>query len=440
MAKDSKKSDETTEDTKTTEKKDTTSSAVIETKQKKPISMALAFGIAIFALIAVGVGLVLYQNRDLGPVATFDRMIEQSLDTDTFTQRYLTDVGFAKFDVTARSDFSDIMSPAINADMNIEISFFGDLKLETELTAIEDDVYLRYENVEINVDESQAAGGEIPDELINAWFQLVDDGLSVANDDFSLGDLSTGINTVLGQVLIGNFSDEQDEQILNFIDENPIYMYEEADVVSEDVDGVDTYKYQITINTENLSELTRLVAPMLGITDEAEVEEQIASLQEPTEFTVWVTKGSRQLHKVEFGEEDATSTVEYSDYNDGLRVEAPEVQLTPDEVNGIIQQIPEDEISDSEKDEETRSDIDSVFNQLEVYYADFGVYPRTIDVNANTLLGLDEGSLIAPDGQELNSPGGYTYEPQDCSSSGCASFTLTADLSDGSTYRKDSLN
>jgi len=104
----------------------------------------------------------------------------------------------------------------------------------------------------------------------------------------------------------------------------------------------------------------------------------------------------------------------------------------------------------SAKDSKRKADINALQSQLEVAYADSGSYPTLAQLNDTTwrktnMLGFDDTILKDPDGNQSKlaaAPAAkvYSYQPAGCSPSGCATFTLTATLDDGSKYTKQSLN
>jgi len=94
-------------------------------------------------------------------------------------------------------------------------------------------------------------------------------------------------------------------------------------------------------------------------------------------------------------------------------------------------------------DVERKNDINSIYQKLEEYYNENGDYPtsdKLVYKTIETLPGLDEESLRDPDGKFINQGGDYIYEPSDCTALGCAQYTLSAKLGDGTEYTKLSLN
>ncbi|HSX30543.1 MAG TPA: hypothetical protein VLE99_01370 [Candidatus Saccharimonadales bacterium] len=103
------------------------------------------------------------------------------------------------------------------------------------------------------------------------------------------------------------------------------------------------------------------------------------------------------------------------------------------------------------KDSEREADINSLDAHIEAYFASNGFYPTLAQMNdaswlATNMKGLDPEALKDPDGTKSqlgSTPTAtqYAYVPAGCSGAdGCQSFTVSALLSDGTTYEKSSLN
>lgn len=117
----------------------------------------------------------------------------------------------------------------------------------------------------------------------------------------------------------------------------------------------------------------------------------------------------------------------------------------------------ESSLSASAKDTERETDIKYLHGQVEASYAEEGVYPTLGDINSSAwrktnMSGLMDEALKDPDGYGnylASSPAKnmYSYTVSGESSAycdndtiDCTKYTLTATLSDGSTYTKEALN
>jgi hypothetical protein len=108
-------------------------------------------------------------------------------------------------------------------------------------------------------------------------------------------------------------------------------------------------------------------------------------------------------------------------------------------------------ISKSSADVERRTDVNALFTQLEVFYNDMGYYPNLTDLNSSTwraanIKGLDAAAYKDPSGTSsllaaTASKTQYGYSATDCAPANeCQHFSMSAIFSDGSVYKKDSLN
>ncbi len=98
------------------------------------------------------------------------------------------------------------------------------------------------------------------------------------------------------------------------------------------------------------------------------------------------------------------------------------------------------------KDAERQTDINALQAHLEAYNAQNGVYPTLIELNtaqwrATNMKGLDPTALQDPSGTSpvlvaTATATQYGYQATSCTNDGCAGFTLTAKLSDASSYTK----
>jgi hypothetical protein len=82
-------------------------------------------------------------------------------------------------------------------------------------------------------------------------------------------------------------------------------------------------------------------------------------------------------------------------------------------------------------DAAVKSDILSIYSNLEVYFAQNAFYPLEQELNSQNWRSDNMPSIS----EEVFS-NSYDYSPSGCNAEGCQSFTLSAKLSDGSTFAK----
>ncbi|HET7673343.1 MAG TPA: type II secretion system protein [Candidatus Saccharimonadales bacterium] len=106
------------------------------------------------------------------------------------------------------------------------------------------------------------------------------------------------------------------------------------------------------------------------------------------------------------------------------------------------------------RDADRKSDINAIYSQVEVYFAENAKYPSLTQLNDSTfrtsnLKGLQDDALTDPKGSGatlVSAPASnaYSYEvtPAGCdnSTTDCTGFTLTATLEGGGTFAKTGSN
>ncbi|HSX46350.1 MAG TPA: hypothetical protein VLG27_05135, partial [Candidatus Saccharimonadia bacterium] len=114
-------------------------------------------------------------------------------------------------------------------------------------------------------------------------------------------------------------------------------------------------------------------------------------------------------------------------------------------------------ITGNANDSKRQADINSLQTQLEAYFQQSGNYPSLGDMNDDSWLtqnmpDLDRSALQDPDGPNDGlvatlAAKAYAYQPTDDSGNSCeaddtqcSKYTLTATLSDGTTYQKANLD
>lgn len=144
-----------------------------------------------------------------------------------------------------------------------------------------------------------------------------------------------------------------------------------------------------------------------------------------------------------------TDTVPFTELLAKMGVAAPESS------GNTSSQAPKGSITARAYDSERQTDINALRSQVEVHYANWGNYPSLAQINdaawrTKNMRGLSSEALRDPESSSeklasVASRGTYGYQalPANCSGGenatiGCDSFVLTAILSDGTKYTKDS--
>jgi hypothetical protein len=110
-------------------------------------------------------------------------------------------------------------------------------------------------------------------------------------------------------------------------------------------------------------------------------------------------------------------------------------------------------VSDKASDSDRKADIQAIYSQLEVYFAENSFYPNLSQLNNKAfrtanMKGLTDAALTPPSSTNASlaavaSASAYGYTATDCNAAGatgCQAFTLTALLSTGEKYTKTGSN
>lgn len=107
------------------------------------------------------------------------------------------------------------------------------------------------------------------------------------------------------------------------------------------------------------------------------------------------------------------------------------------------------------RDADRKSDVNAIYSQVEVYFAQEGKYPSLTQLNDSTfrtanLKGLQDDALTDPKGSAATLVGtpaansyAYAVTPSGCDNGtggDCTGFTLTATLESGGTFAKTGSN
>ena len=151
----------------------------------------------------------------------------------------------------------------------------------------------------------------------------------------------------------------------------------------------------------------------------------------------------------------AKASFEFKPYAGEINVEKPANAIP---IERVFKQLGFDPVktvaavNSKAEDTKRKNDINSIYSQLEIYYAKNGYYPSLDQVNTPSwrsanFRGLDSSALkdplatsaiLAPTASKVQ----YGYAPSGCNATGqkCSSYTLVAVLSSGKIFAKKSFN
>jgi hypothetical protein len=239
---------------------------------------------------------------------------------------------------------------------------------------------------------------------------------------------------------------------------------------TDTVNGASAYKYQVSIDDDkaaalnlNTSAYFKKLTSCLNQGDSS-MPASLSSLKDgdKTPVTIWVDKKSKLIVKYA-SQSTAKDKAKGTEGSLSGTIKYQKVSITaPSDAKPVMNLLNDLDLSSlyggpqtQSKDTERKTDINALRGQLEAYWADKGFYPTLASLNDPTwrsanLLGLDEAALKDPDGSSSKlaaAPAKNVYSyvtvPATCDNGthgNCNSYTLTATLSDGSAYSKQSLN
>lgn len=107
---------------------------------------------------------------------------------------------------------------------------------------------------------------------------------------------------------------------------------------------------------------------------------------------------------------------------------------------GLVFFVQQRNLNIAARDSQRKMAINEIYYNLEdVYYPSYQAYPEHL--TADQLKGVDPGALKDPNGITVGDYGSdYRYEPKDCTSGKCKSYTLTSKLEHEADYTKTSRN
>jgi hypothetical protein len=245
---------------------------------------------------------------------------------------------------------------------------------------------------------------------------------------------------------------------------------------ADTVDGKAALKYQLSINDDKLSAFDLDSTPYVKSINSCLSKAGGTGLSlsstkdgDTAPLTLWVDKSSKQVikyatqstnkDKAKGIQGDLTGTITYAPVSITPPANAKPLLSLLNKLNlgpllpGNLDFNPSVETG-AAKDTERQTDINALQSQLEVYFADNGFYPTLAQLNsaawrAANLKGADINAFKDPDGSAAalaSSPTKniYAYQaaPAGCNDTTikCQHYTLTATLSTGKTYVKQSLN
>lgn len=288
--------------------------------------------IAVLALVivAAAAGAFFFLFRSDSPEDVFAKFMAKNTEATTFTQTY-SDNSESDADVRAeaKTDFTDPTNP--KSDILLTVSADNStvtLRVEGRVIGIGDATYINYQAVDVDSDDSivreqvEALGGAasfLGISNLNEWVE-VDNSSNFtfgSGDPLQLQFIGRGVNTVLGEMPIGNFGDKAGE--IQALVEG-MYTVNFENVTEEEVNGVNAMRFEVDLDETKVEDVNRQIADLLELSElQQSAISDLAFFEDSGDFTIWVNPNTYQPVKVEAGD----IMVEYSDFGGSYDISSP---------------------------------------------------------------------------------------------------------------------
>jgi len=314
---------------------------------KKPFKLGMAsiIGLVFIVFAIVGAAFLLLSGGGESNQQVFEKFIRNNLSASTFTQKFSTSGGEDGITGNAniKTDFSDPTTPKIEMTFDLIVdddTDKGKVSVAYNIVSIGDDIWIRLESAEVELnDEARqlyntlAKNGETAEDvLLNAlgfgktgnwrpYFRpdYADDLDAPLFDSFMVT-TSLDINTVLGELIIGNLGDKANEAAAEIL-RSGTYSPNYESAIAEDINGTEYLVLEIALDNEKLVEINDKVAKLLELPDRHDAESLTTIFDSNKDIKIWINPDTYLPLKVVL--EDDNFTVEYSDFNKSLDIQPP---------------------------------------------------------------------------------------------------------------------
>lgn len=260
-------------------------------RKKSHTGLIIAGIIAAVLLIGGSAAGYLWVQDQNDPEKRFYRAIENHLSTAYIQQDYkqIANMGSPIVGtVESSSDFSNPKAPKsqMKYDIESEVAAFDSTG---ELTVLEDKEY--FAKLTQPRDFEGMDSQYLP--AINQWYR-VDKGDFAGTMLLDPGSMAAHINTITGEVLVGNFSESMRTDLMKHIKEKSVYTINSSEEVT--VDGQKMTRYDIKFNIEALNELNKKAIKALGLPDD-DYEDQDTDPDQTN--MLWIDNATNRIVKVE---------------------------------------------------------------------------------------------------------------------------------------------
>lgn len=270
-------------------------------------------GAIIFVLLAaLAVSFVIYnlKYKTITAEQHFYKALENHLSVKTIRQEYAVKDEYYNFTLDNRNDFTDPRLPKMTTTFSYNYYASDSSHTIFEGRAVgnkPEEVYVIYDKMTTEWEQTDV-------ELVSVrgqWIHAGPEVKSILNDPVYA---IQGVNTPLGEIIVGDFDKELRQEILDMIRSEQVYTIRTSEEVERD--GVDSIKYQVVFNKDGSNKLNNFVAERLGI-------KKLEDRTSDTEATVWVDKGTSRFSGVMIKKEGFEVVTKLSGYNEPVDVDIP---------------------------------------------------------------------------------------------------------------------
>ncbi|HEX7483651.1 MAG TPA: hypothetical protein VF281_00710 [Candidatus Saccharimonadales bacterium] len=246
--------------------------------KKSHVGRVIAIVIGLLVLIGGGAAAYLYTQQQqtesntavVTPIDTkklFYEAIENHMKVSYIRQQYDSERvdatnGKTTVDIIGISDFTDPAKPKSKVSYEINsTSATPPLNMAGELIDLqEQNYYAKLTNSSLIENKTQTTVNT--DFAMDTWYSIPKGDTTTGALLFDPGGTREIINVSSGQVLVGNYKDEDRQKLMAFINENQVYTIGGTETVSADDKAMT--RYNISIDTKVLEELNKKAEDILG--------------------------------------------------------------------------------------------------------------------------------------------------------------------------------
>jgi hypothetical protein len=290
--------------------------------QKSSKKLKLIFIVAIIVIIVGGLGGALFVWAQGAMERNFYAAINSTLSVNYVTRTFNSTSPTNTTSAKVTSDLTDPASPKSRFDYTFSQSVIGNQP--GAAIAIKGSEVVTANNLFFGrLSDTYSDSSEKP--TLNKWVKIPDsDTTSVGMyDPFNF---HTILNTFSGVVLIGNFNQDDRNQLVGFMQSNRVYSIQSSRQTSTD-NNTPATEYTITIDEQKLMDLNKKAANLLGVDLLYDISADGVSGKV---YKLLVDNSTNKLTKITFNSKDqdaknATSgTIDFS-YPQKVNIDVPEL-------------------------------------------------------------------------------------------------------------------